>query len=110
MLIYVWAKSQKKDSVPSAYLKYSGARKSTTQQPEDANQTALPVHQNGTEFTHDDVFVPWKRKGGGEFLRYYHVFDEGELEKLCSEIDQVAIERVYYDQGNWCAILKKLKL
>lgn len=39
--------------------------------------------------------------------RYYHTFVEGELEELCRTVDGVSIVDSYYDQGNWCVILKK---
>lgn len=107
-LIYVWAKDQKKNSVPSAYMKHCGKknRDNECEKIEDEG-SSLPIHENGTNFAHGDVLVPWKRKGGGEFLRYYHVFDEGELEQLCAEIASVIVEKVYYDQGNWCVIVQK---
>jgi len=41
------------------------------------------------------------------YLRYYHVFQEGELENLCSQIANISITRSFYDQGNWCVELKK---
>lgn len=115
-LIYVWAKEQNKDSIKSSYLKQLNANKSCNN--EDNNRetkfrtlddnVTLPVHENRTDFTHSDVLVPWKRKGGGDFLRYYHVFINGELEKLCAGIKDTKIEQSYYDQGNWCVILEKL--
>lgn len=119
-LIYVWAKEQNKDSEKSTYLKFNtnkGNNNKTTESSANekaqqlrtlANNVTLPVHENRTEFTHSDMLVPWKRKGGGDFLRFYHVFENGELEKLCSDVPGTEIERVYYDQGNWCVVLRKL--
>ncbi|XP_040832817.1 alkylated DNA repair protein alkB homolog 8 [Ochotona curzoniae] len=87
----------------------------------------LPVHTNRTSFHSQDVLVPWHLKGrsgkdkAGEplesvgpcdahtvFHRYYHVFCEGELEATCRTLRNVSILQSYYDQGNWCVILKKL--
>jgi len=48
-----------------------------------------------------------KEKTNETFLRYYHVFEENELEQLCSEIPDIVIKRSYYDQGNWCVIFEK---
>lgn len=42
------------------------------------------------------------------YFRYYHMFEEGELELLCAQVDEVCVEKSYYDQGNWCVILRKL--
>ncbi|XP_029038843.2 alkylated DNA repair protein alkB homolog 8 [Osmia bicornis bicornis] len=108
-LIYVWAKEQEKDSVQTAYLKYGSSVKENvvcTQKITECG-VSLPIHENRTNFTSTDMLVPWKRKGGGNFLRYYHVFEEGELPKLCSEVSSFIIENIYYDQGNWCVILQK---
>ena len=39
--------------------------------------------------------------------RFYHVFEEGELEQLILSVPKLVIEKSYYDQGNWCVIFKK---
>ena len=39
--------------------------------------------------------------------RFYHVFEEGELEQLILSIPNLVIEKSYYDQGNWCVIFRK---
>ncbi|KAM8903176.1 tRNA (carboxymethyluridine(34)-5-O)-methyltransferase alkbh8 isoform 2-T2 [Spinachia spinachia] len=41
------------------------------------------------------------------FHRYYHVFQQGELEQLCSQEAGVTLQSSYHDQGNWCVILVK---
>ena len=113
-LIYVWAKEQHKDSMDSTYLKFNPQKKKQTSEktPEMRSVTntglSLPIHENRTNFTHNDVLVPWKRKGGGNFLRFYHVFEENELSNLCSNLSNSTIESIYYDQGNWCTILRKI--
>ncbi|KAJ9601051.1 hypothetical protein L9F63_000786 [Diploptera punctata] len=86
---------------------------------------SLPVHTNRTQFQHHDLLVPWKLKPGQNsksetkpdeqntsdlvptFYRYYHVFEEGELEQLCGMVKGAKIVSSYYDQGNWCIILQK---
>ncbi|KAL5285705.1 ALKBH8 family protein [Megaselia abdita] len=121
-LIYVWARDQKKDLKKSSYLRQNKAvnknKKSELEQREETALSqeipnvdiSLPIHTNRTEFQQQDVYVPWKLKGTQQeqvFLRYYHVFEESELEKLCKEIKGVEVEKSYYDQGNHCVILKK---
>ncbi|KAL6258325.1 hypothetical protein P5V15_010272 [Pogonomyrmex californicus] len=117
-LIYVWAKEQRKDSVDSFYLKYGKRNKKIESKETDRSESinykkitecnlTLPIHENGTNFAHNDMLVPWTKKSGECHLRYYHVFEEGELAKLCTEISTVSIKEVYYDQGNWCVILEK---
>ncbi|XP_028275349.1 alkylated DNA repair protein alkB homolog 8 isoform X2 [Parambassis ranga] len=41
------------------------------------------------------------------FHRYYHVFQQGELEQLCGQVAGVKVQSSYHDQGNWCVILEK---
>ncbi|KAM7399386.1 hypothetical protein PAMP_018659 [Pampus punctatissimus] len=41
------------------------------------------------------------------FHRYYHVFQQGELEQLCVQVSGVKVQSSYHDQGNWCVILEK---
>ena len=134
-LIYAWAQEQERDSTPSTYLKQQKTENSTDSKfirtnniestkgevdPSASNEfpLVLPVHKNRTNFEHSDLLVPWKTKGSNEqvenvesktFLRYYHVFKEGELESLILEhlSEQLTIIESYYDQGNWCVILEK---
>lgn len=41
------------------------------------------------------------------YHRYYHLFQQGELEQLCAQISGVRVQSSYHDQGNWCLILEK---
>lgn len=41
------------------------------------------------------------------FHRYYHVFQQGELEQLCAQVAGVRVQSSYHDQGNWCVVLEK---
>ncbi|KAF2879487.1 hypothetical protein ILUMI_26682 [Ignelater luminosus] len=124
-LIYVWAKDQNKNQEKSSYLKQDRKnRKSDSIISVDKTETiainedvSLPVHTNRTQFQHQDVLVPWKLKNGQKendenenklFLRFYHVFQEGELDELCKKLNNIEIIKSYYDQGNWCILLKKI--
>ncbi|XP_078254324.1 putative tRNA methyltransferase 9B isoform X2 [Rhinoraja longicauda] len=43
-----------------------------------------------------------------EFMRYYHVFREGELVQLIKEnVQELHILSFCYDHGNWCVIMEK---
>lgn len=120
-LVYVWAKNQAKDSRQSSYLRQNKRnRPGNVDSNEATNNGAvqvvngLPVHTNRTQFAAQDMLVPWKLKAATttadaaqEFLRYYHVFEEGELEALVERIDGVRVVRGYYDQGNWCVVFEK---
>ncbi|XP_075168009.1 tRNA (carboxymethyluridine(34)-5-O)-methyltransferase ALKBH8 [Haematobia irritans] len=131
-LVYVWAKDQNADNKKSSYLRQNKSinkqkttemqqRQQTQQQLEEeakASPVSLPVHTNRTEFLQQDVLVPWKIKTAAghqqdkdteksTFLRYYHVFEDNELESLLTEVQNVKLVRRYYDQGNHCAIFEK---
>ncbi|XP_070503844.1 tRNA (carboxymethyluridine(34)-5-O)-methyltransferase alkbh8 [Chironomus tepperi] len=121
-LIYVWAKDQQKDNKKTRYLlQHQSKNNEKVQLPEmavlniDEVKVELPVHKNRTQFKSSNMLVPWKLKQKEVpeeqqkvFLRYYHVFEDGELENLCKECGNVEIVKSYYDQGNHCVILKKL--
>lgn len=124
-LVYVWAKKQNKDNKKSAYLKQNLTNPSKENQDAQNQEIlvktenisiSLPVHTNRTEFQHQNLFVPWKLKNMSKdsenqsevFLRYYHVFEENELEEMCKEISEIRVVKSYYDQGNWCVIFEKV--
>ncbi|KPJ01040.1 Alkylated DNA repair protein alkB-like 8 [Papilio xuthus] len=112
-LITVWAKDQTK----SNYLckkKENVIHNNSTVEVAGIN---LPVHENRTQFQHKDLLVPWKLRGVKEdkladkpestLLRFYHVFEEGELEQLCVS-SELIVEKSFYDEGNWCVVCKKV--
>ncbi len=41
------------------------------------------------------------------YKRYYHMFKKGELEELVGEVEGVEIQESFYDNDNWCVILKR---
>ncbi|KAI3460393.1 hypothetical protein Pfo_017056 [Paulownia fortunei] len=47
------------------------------------------------------------KKGAVVYDRYYHVFSEGELERLVHGVDGAVIVDRFYDKSNWCIILEK---
>uniref|UniRef100_A0A1B6MHZ2 tRNA (carboxymethyluridine(34)-5-O)-methyltransferase n=1 Tax=Graphocephala atropunctata TaxID=36148 RepID=A0A1B6MHZ2_9HEMI len=98
----------------------SNILKENIQRTDENNRTCecsdfqLPVHTARTEFQHPDVFVPWKVKSKETnhqtkevFLRYYHVFEENELNELCSALTDITKLQTYYTEGNWCIIFEK---
>uniref|UniRef100_A0A672G0C1 Fe2OG dioxygenase domain-containing protein n=1 Tax=Salarias fasciatus TaxID=181472 RepID=A0A672G0C1_SALFA len=88
----------------------------------------LSVHTNRTAFNTQDLLVPWHLKAGKKkekseetrgqtcsndngaapvFHRFYHVFQQGELEQLCGLVAGAKVQSSYHDQGNWCVVLEK---
>ncbi|KAF7816932.1 tRNA (carboxymethyluridine(34)-5-O)-methyltransferase [Senna tora] len=47
------------------------------------------------------------KKGAVVYNRYYHVFSEGELERLVSGINNAKVVDRFFDKSNWCIILEK---
>lgn len=126
-LIYVWSKNQQADAKKSSYLRQNKAINKNKKTEEELRLTEiiqghipaadidLPIHTNRTQFQEQDVLVPWKLKNknqeevqGSTFLRFYHVFTEGELVELCKKVEGIEVNSCYYDQGNWCVIFTKL--
>ncbi|XP_060530801.1 alkylated DNA repair protein alkB homolog 8 isoform X2 [Cylas formicarius] len=114
-LIYVWARDQLKDCEKSSYIKQNRKHNSVNENSVPSQEISVldlsfQVHTNRTQFQTKDVLVPWKIKNDQKstYFRYYHVFDEQELDSLCQKLPNAAIEKSYYDQGNWCVIIKKI--
>ncbi|XP_055529648.1 alkylated DNA repair protein alkB homolog 8 [Wyeomyia smithii] len=117
-LIYVWAKNQEANAKKSSYLrqnKHGNAIAAKRESNFGTEDTILPVHTNRTQFQYQDLLVPWKLRDverqehttKATFLRYYHVFEERELEDLCGTVPDIIVEESYYDQGNWCVVFRK---
>ncbi|KAI8548218.1 hypothetical protein RHMOL_Rhmol07G0256100 [Rhododendron molle] len=47
------------------------------------------------------------KKGAVVYNRYYHVFSEGELERLVSNMSNAVVVDRFYDKSNWCIVLEK---
>jgi hypothetical protein len=115
-LIYVWSKDQHHQNEESVYAsKQSMAAGKNTVDACDRLTTEfsfLPVHDRQADFVQNDVLVPWVNDRDQEkpvHHRYYHVFNEGELEDLVKELETIAtVDESYYDQGNWVVRLRRL--
>nr|XP_055067779.1 alkylated DNA repair protein alkB homolog 8 [Misgurnus anguillicaudatus] len=99
--------------------------KNTKDSSGDVTPRRIHVHTNRTAFISQDLLVPWHLKSNKDknqavasteipvektsqtpvFHRFYHVFQQGELEELC--VTGVKVLRSYHDQGNWCVELVK---
>ncbi|CAD5221705.1 unnamed protein product [Bursaphelenchus okinawaensis] len=69
------------------------------------NPTNRLVVHDGTIFTQQDMLVPWesnkKSQEEAQFLRYYHLFVEGEMDELVKKVDGTRLVTSFYEQGNW---------
>lgn len=110
--------------------KISSDMKCTEEQ--NVTQPRIHIHTNRTAFLSQDLLVPWHLKGNADknkgarcggtngplentssqgpvFHRYYHVFQQRELEEMCCVVTGVKVLRSYHDQGNWCVELEKTR-
>lgn len=114
-LIYVWAKEQKRDDDQSTWSERQSERNlyntPNACSKEVANYSFLPIHDRDSEFPKNDMLVPWvnsQEKQSKVHHRYYHVFTNGELEKLVMEMSPAPkIVDSYYEQGNWVVVMQK---
>ena len=64
--------------------------------------------KTGKEFKKQENFVKWTDKQTNKtYERYYHVFQEYELEHLIKQIKGVTIIESFYEAGNWGVIVEK---
>ncbi|XP_062073470.1 tRNA (carboxymethyluridine(34)-5-O)-methyltransferase isoform X2 [Humulus lupulus] len=47
------------------------------------------------------------KKGAVVYNRYYHVFSEGELERLVVGMENAVVVDRFFDKSNWCIVLQK---
>ncbi|XP_052758705.1 alkylated DNA repair protein alkB homolog 8 [Galleria mellonella] len=112
-LITVWAKDQTR----SNYLCKSKQSQTENEHLITVGGLDLPIHENRTQFQHNDLLVPWKLrnisgnklsdKPESTLLRYYHVFEEDELSNLCKEVPGLYVISSFYEEGNWCVVCEK---
>ncbi|XP_056122184.1 alkylated DNA repair protein alkB homolog 8 [Rhinichthys klamathensis goyatoka] len=120
---------ENKSNQPEKHDRMSSDMKCTEDGFGNVTQPRIHVHTNRTAFLSQDLLVPWHLKGNADknkgatssstdvpvdntsqrpvFHRYYHVFQQGELEEMCFGVAGVKVLRSYHDQGNWCAELEK---
>jgi len=127
ILVQVWSYEQDSREGSNPYLKNEEITTTRSHQPREhvnvSQHLILPVHINRTPFVEQDLLVPFQKKSSiankevhpsktsERELRYYHVFREGELDHLFTQIECLEIEKSYYDKGNWCVIgMKKTQV
>ncbi|EYC04905.1 hypothetical protein Y032_0085g1855 [Ancylostoma ceylanicum] len=99
--ITVWSMDQSN----SEYAKMRDNKDSVIEEAKKLDR--LRVH-DGKEFVQQDLLVPWRIDGTGEtFMRYYHVFAEGEMEDLLRSVGGCSIDSIEKEQGNYIAVITK---
>uniref|UniRef100_A0AC35U0V7 S-adenosyl-L-methionine-dependent tRNA methyltransferase ABH8 n=1 Tax=Rhabditophanes sp. KR3021 TaxID=114890 RepID=A0AC35U0V7_9BILA len=100
--VTVWAMDQKASQ-------YEIMRSNKDEEEETISDCSLLRVHNGKQFSQQDMLVPWQKDKTGEqqFLRYYHMFVEGELEKLVNKVDGLEVIEVILEQGNYIVTFQK---
>ena len=129
-LFYAWALEQKLDEIEkpdgakSQRVVQEGVSGHRFAEPDNLVPWHLKRHQKkGEKPTEDELqaaaeeaqraFVAEhatfdKEKNAFVFMRYCHVYRQGELEELVKQLEPaVKLVRVYFDTGNWAMILRK---
>ncbi|KAM7539974.1 hypothetical protein Aperf_G00000045487 [Anoplocephala perfoliata] len=114
-LIQVWAKDQHWKGQHAAYIKKEISEQSANEMSVVPGGCVMPIQKPRTPFVASDVLLPWNAKNKGDtpagdrkMVRYYHVFEEGELEKLIASVPSLKLVECVYEQGNWSAVVKKI--
>ena len=47
------------------------------------------------------------KKGAVVFSRYYHVFEQFELDRLVLQVPNAEVAESFYDKDNWCVIMRR---
>ena len=47
------------------------------------------------------------KKGAVVFSRYYHVFEQFELDRLVEDIPHAKVVESFYDKDNWCVVMQR---
>jgi alkylated DNA repair protein alkB family protein 8 len=71
---------------------------------------ALEQRDGARQFAAQDVLVDWqlpKPDAGAAVKRFCHLFRAGELEALVAEVASLELREAYYDEGNWCAVVRR---
>ncbi|VDN31526.1 unnamed protein product [Cylicostephanus goldi] len=101
--ITVWSMDQSN----SQYAKMRDNKDSVAEEVKTQSCERLKVH-DGKEFVQQDLLVPWRiEESDKTFMRYYHVFAEGEMEELLRSVGGCSIESIEKEQGNYIAVIKK---
>lgn len=83
--------------------------------------TCWAFEQKKKKYAEQDVMIPWHLQKRFEidqsdptdnteskvYHRYYHLFKEGELEDLISNIEELKVVESYWDVDNWYVCAEK---
>lgn len=117
-LFYVWAQSH-------GHRSNTTTNKNNNDRDEDSDgekERKTTSKMMRRQFCAQDMLVPWhlrKRKDGADndrilgdwhrvYRRFYHVYQQGELEDELCDVGGIEIVKSYFDHQNWCVMVRKL--
>lgn len=74
----------------------------------EAAVQVLKAGPAGTESPASSIRVD-NKKGAVVFSRYYHVFEQFELDRLVQQVPQAEVLESFYDKDNWCVVMRRSK-
>ncbi len=89
---------EKQDLFVAWHYSKNASKKSLTEKRDNDESMKTESHDNETP----------ENKKEKVFLRYYHVFENKELEDLFVDLPNCRIKESFYEQGNWCVIFEKM--
>merc|ERR1719220_2962708 len=107
-LITVWSKNQE-DAV---YAENKNSDPNSSPNPSDNFKQAetgqiLDIHKSRTSFKSSDLLVPWKLNDK-TYHRYYHIFQDQELESICQKVAGCQVISNELDNGNFVLKIRKV--
>ncbi|KAI6212197.1 Alkylated DNA repair protein alkB-like protein 8 [Aphelenchoides besseyi] len=90
---------------------YDKMRSNRTDDIETLAQPSTPgklVVHDGTQFIQQDMLVPWDSSlKNHQQLRYYHLFNDGEMDEIVQRLNECTLLNSVYEQGNWIVEFQK---
>jgi len=69
----------------------------------------LPNINNNLNNNMNDYLIPWENRDDKiTYYRFYHLFEEGELENLVNQVSNLKIISSVFDKNNWNIIIEKI--
>lgn len=72
----------------------------------EAAAQVLKSGQAGSEGFGSGIHID-NKKGAVVFSRYYHVFEQFELDRLVQQIPHAMVFDSFYDKDNWCVVMQR---
>lgn len=103
--VHKFGKEFEKKDVFVAWHYNSKVEKSKKKPTDDGSSTH--DDPSSAQTTGDEIAQPQGKESSQVYLRFYHVFENNELENLFKNVPNTKIIDSFYEQGNWCVIFEK---